>query len=169
MWAIWYVPRKVIYENSFQNLLSTHCFVDMFMAELDQLKPEKAAPSTGARANRRWILPPEGSIKISVDAAISKNSGRVSPAVLARNRDGSFAEASVLVVEGCTEPEVMEVIACQEGLALASDLALRGIKVDSDNNNVVRNIFGVGMGPYGQIVHEIRSSSRAFELCEFVN
>jgi hypothetical protein len=78
------------------------------MAELDQLKPEKAALSTGPRANRRWIPPPEGSIKINADAAISKNSRRASAAAVARNGDISFAGALVLVVEGCTEPEVME-------------------------------------------------------------
>jgi hypothetical protein len=33
----------------------------------------------------------------------------------------------------------------------------------------VRNILGMGMGPHGQIIQEIRSSSRAFELCEFVH
>ena len=34
MWAIWYVRRKVIYENIFQSPLSTHSFINKYMAEL---------------------------------------------------------------------------------------------------------------------------------------
>jgi hypothetical protein len=50
----------------------------------------------------------------------------------------------------------MEAIACREGPTLANNLALRRIKVALDSSNGVRNILGMGMGPYGQIVQEIR-------------
>ena len=46
----------------------------------------------------------------------------------------------------------MEVIACREGLALASNLVIRKFKLASNNTNVVRNIRGEGKGTYGHIV-----------------
>jgi hypothetical protein len=57
LWAIWYVKRKAIYEDQFQSPLSTHCFVERFVAELELIKPEskkKQASSPGPR----WIRPP---------------------------------------------------------------------------------------------------------------
>ena len=46
----------------------------------------------------------------------------------------------------------MEAIACREGLALASNLAIRKVRIASDNINVVKNIRGDSKGIYGHIV-----------------
>jgi len=35
MWAIWYARRKAIFEESYQSPLSTHCFIDRFVADLE--------------------------------------------------------------------------------------------------------------------------------------
>jgi hypothetical protein len=32
----WYARRKVVYENTFQSPLSTHCFVDKYIADLER-------------------------------------------------------------------------------------------------------------------------------------
>jgi len=37
--AIWHARRKAIHENIFQSPLSIHCFVDKYIAELEQTKP----------------------------------------------------------------------------------------------------------------------------------
>ena len=39
LWAIWHARRKAIHENIFQSPLSIHCFVDKYIAELEQTKP----------------------------------------------------------------------------------------------------------------------------------
>jgi hypothetical protein len=64
-------------------------------------------------------------MKINVDAAISKNSGRATTTTIVRDRAGTFQGALVLVVDGPMNPETMELVVCCEGLALALDLALR--------------------------------------------
>ena len=61
-----------------------------------------------------------------------------------------------MVLEGITEPETAEVIACREGLALASDLMLTSFRLASDCANAIRSMAGTGMGPYGQVVKEIK-------------
>jgi hypothetical protein len=55
-------------------------------------------------------------MKINVDAALAKNSGVVAV--------GKFLGASTVVMEGLLEPNMVEAIACKEGLVLASDLVL---------------------------------------------
>ena len=58
----------------------------------------------------------------------------------------------MLIIQGITDPESMEAIACREGLAPASDLAVRRFRLSRDNFNVVRNIKGGSTGAYGHIV-----------------
>jgi len=103
-------------------------------------------------------------MKINVDAAISKNLCRSVAAAIARDGAGTFQGASVLVVHGITDPETMEAIACREGLALASDLMFRKVRLASDNVSVVRSFKGDGKD-----VQEIKASSAAFESFDFVH
>ena len=73
----------------------------------------------------RWIKPPRRFAKVNVDAAIFKNSSKASATAVARDEDGNFLGASALDLEGYVDPETTEVVACREGLALASDLGLQ--------------------------------------------
>jgi ribonuclease HI len=82
-------------------------------------------------------------MKINVDAAISKNTNRASAAAIVRDGGVQFLGASALVVDGCVDLETMEVVACCEGLALASDLMLQRFKLASDCKSVVRSIHKV--------------------------
>ena len=72
------------------------------------------------------------------------------------------------MVEGHTDPEVMEAVACREGLALASNLGLQSFMIASDCANVVRSLLGEGFGRYGPIVREI-NVRRSFMRAEFVH
>ncbi|TVU33601.1 hypothetical protein EJB05_25426, partial [Eragrostis curvula] len=117
----------------------------------------------------RWIPPPAGMMKINVDAALSKNSGIASAAAVARDIAGNFLGASALVTDGITNPETMEAIACREGMALASDLALQSFRLACDNSNVIRSIKDIGMGIYGHIVQEIKERAGGFRSTEFVH
>ncbi|KAK8443742.1 hypothetical protein SEVIR_9G024150v4 [Setaria viridis] len=74
LWAIWYSRRKAIHENSFQSPLSTHCFVNNFIADLEMIKTVQA---TSVRCIPRcptsWIPPPPDLVKININAATLKN------------------------------------------------------------------------------------------------
>jgi hypothetical protein len=106
--AIWYARRKAIYENSYQGPLSTHCFIDRFIADLGEPASKKSTERipTG-RLYPSWIPPPYGCAKINVDASTSKNSALASIAAVARDDSGNFMGASAVVVYGITEPEIL--------------------------------------------------------------
>lgn len=91
-------------------------------------------------------------------------------AAVARDERGMFLGASMMVIEGITEPELAEVQACLvEGLALASDLMLQKFRLASDCLNVVRSLQGAGMGPYGHVVQEIVAGVRGFTETQIVH
>jgi ribonuclease HI len=68
---------------------------------------------------------------------MSKNLGQAAAAAVARDEDGNYLGASVLVMAGQSDPETMEAVACREGLTLASDLGLYSFRVASDCANAV--------------------------------
>ena len=57
-----------------------------------------------------------------------------------------------MVMEGNLEPETMEVMACKEGLVLASDLLLQDFRLACDNAGVIASICEGSMGSYGPVV-----------------
>jgi hypothetical protein len=96
----------------------------------------------------QWIRPPRGFAKVNVDTVISKNSSKALAVAVARDEDGNFLGASALILEGCADPEITEVVVCREGLALASGLDLQTVRVASDYVTAVRNNHGEGFERY---------------------
>ena len=108
-------------------------------------------------------------MKVNVDAALSKNSSTMTMAAVARDEAGRFQGASVVVMQGISDPETAEVMACREGLALASDLMLRKVRIATDCENAVRNMRGPGMGCHGHIIRELKEGMASFEKAEIVH
>jgi ribonuclease HI len=107
--------------------------------------------------------------KRNVDAAVSKNSGHGALAAIARLTEGVFLGASVVAVQGISDPEVLEALACREGLALTSDLLLTNFRVASDCLNVIKSLESAGWGCYGHIVQEIKARAGDFINAQFVH
>ena len=130
--------------------------------------PSSHVRTSGNMPAPRWIPPPQGMMKINVDA-LFKNSSMAAVAAVARDEAGIFQGASALVVTGVSSPEIAEALAGREGLALARDLGMQRITIASDCVNVVRNIQGPGMGLYGHIVREIKAEMTSFTKANFVH
>ncbi|GJM99558.1 hypothetical protein PR202_ga16668 [Eleusine coracana subsp. coracana] len=100
--------------------------------------------------------------KLNVDAAMSKNRGIVTAAVVARDVQGRFVGMSVLVMQGAMDPEVVEALACPEGMCLAADLILRDFRLACDNTGVVRSLKEGSLGAYGHVIQEIKVRAANF-------
>jgi ribonuclease HI len=114
----------------------------------------------------KWIPPPVGLAKINVDTALSKNTSKGALAAVARSADETFLGASVVVVEEFTDPEVLEAMACREGLSLAADLLLARFRVASDCRNVIKSLEGEEWGVYGHIVKEVKARAGDFQTVD---
>jgi hypothetical protein len=108
-------------------------------------------------------------VKINVDAGLAKNGNKVAAAAIARDATGVFLGASVLILKGISEPEVVDALACREGLALAQDILAPKVCLVCDSLNVVNNIKQGSWGAYCQIVKEIQAVSKTLESVEFVH
>ena len=117
----------------------------------------------------RWIPPPGGLMKLNVDAATSKNSNLSTVAAVARGEHGDFLGASSVVLHGITNPEMLEAMACREGMSLAADLYFQSFRLATDCINVVRSLEGEGMGSYGQIVREIKARTADSREVQFAH
>jgi hypothetical protein len=58
------------------------------------------------------------------DTALSKGSVVGSAAAMARDDDGMFLGASIVMMSGITDPEQPEALACQKSMSLASNLGI---------------------------------------------
>ena len=114
-----------------------------------------------------WIATPLDVVKINIDMALSKNTSTASVAAIARDEDGRFMGASMLVLREIIDPEMMESIACREGMTLGSDLA-RNFRLASDCLNVVKSIQQDDLRIYEQVIREINARKAAFRSLEFV-
>jgi hypothetical protein len=130
LWAIWHARRRALHDHEFQSPMSVHLFVGRFVADIqlsDEQKPRRLAPAGSTRSEPSWIPPPRGVMKINVDAAVGKNMGFGSIAAVARDEDGVFRGASAVVLNGKSEAETLEALACREALSLAQDINARRI------------------------------------------
>jgi hypothetical protein len=91
-------------------------------------------------------------MKINVDASVSKNLKVASVAGVVHDTTRSFLGAPMMVLEGILDPETLEVLACREGLALASDLGLQRFRMASNCINVVRSIQEGSLGSCGNVI-----------------
>ncbi|TVU21706.1 hypothetical protein EJB05_31359, partial [Eragrostis curvula] len=89
--------------------------------------------------------------------------GIATMAAVVRDEVGNFQGASVVVIEGISDPEMAQAMACRERVLLS-----RKFKLATDCANVVRSLQGHGMGPYGHIIREIKARKASFVTADIV-
>jgi hypothetical protein len=102
LWMIWHARRKAIHKNIFQSPLSVHYFVQNFIADIENLKRQekKGLPIAVTAAAPCWNPPPQGHVKINVDAVVGENNGQGAVAAIARSAQGEFMRAASLLFPG---------------------------------------------------------------------
>jgi ribonuclease HI len=169
LWAIWHACQKEIHEQQFQSPLSTHLFAERFIQDLraGELRAQRCFAPPARGAAHTWIPPPQGMIKINVDATMGKGTGSGSVAEIARSESGEFMGASAVVLNGKTDPETLEAMACREAVALPCDINARRVHVASDGLAVVSSIKAGRMGVYAQVISEIKMAMEVFDHMSF--
>jgi ribonuclease HI len=131
-WYIWWERRQLVHGEEVQT-------------------PQRSAMSIGAlatnywRARKKpiirsvasWNCPPEGEVKVNVDAAYSFDEGRGSAGAIIRDYKGNFIAASTKNLPFVADPMMAEAYAVQEGLLLAQKFGCNRLIIQSDNMEVV--------------------------------
>ncbi|KAE8809202.1 putative cysteine-rich receptor-like protein kinase 20 [Hordeum vulgare] len=173
LWVIRRARRKAIYEDIYQSPLSTHHFINSFLADLE-IVDNFGSSGTAGRASPTakptvWQKPPTNLAKLNTDARVSNNKRYGAVAAVRHSDIGLFLGASVIVFGGIFDPPTLEALAVREALALAEDLNLQRIHVASDCKVVVEDIKQKNVVTFGAIIHEIIEYDSTFTLCNFVH
>lgn len=172
LWSIWWVRRKAIHEDQYQSPHSTLCFINRYLADLS-LIPQQYHSLQQARSGgdsiQRWRPPLDGWCKMNVDAALSRNSERGAVAVVCRDYTGLFLGASAVVIQNPCDPEILEAMACSEGLSLALDLNLQKVQISTDCMATVKHVGEAFLGPSKVIVEEIKMKLQMIPFSEVIH
>lgn len=170
MWAIWWARRRAIHDDEFQSPMSTMCFVNRYLQDLEIATTRAPTGQTQPAQPRvhRWIPPGEDVAKINADGAISRQ-GRVgASAAVCRDKNGTYLGASAVVFDGLVDAPSLEAQACNEALALAQDLLLTHAIIASDCMQVVSDINGASRSSsYALVLNEIRDRITDFVKVSF--
>ncbi|XP_073355316.1 uncharacterized protein [Aegilops tauschii subsp. strangulata] len=150
MWAIWWARRRAIHDDEFQSPMSTMCFVNRYLEDLDIVSVRKPAANIRLpqQRSRGWISPGEEAAKINVDGAVSRNGRAGAAAAICRDKDGNYLGASAVTFDNLVDAAGLEAHACSEALALAKDLNISRVIIASDCLQVVSDINGRTMNAY---------------------
>jgi hypothetical protein len=103
-----------------------------------------------------WIPPPVGLVKINIDVVVGNITRVASLAALVIDEQGLYLAASLVTLQGKSDLEMLEVLACREALAPMTDMGACVVRVASDCKAGVRMIQEETIGICGQVVKEIK-------------
>ena len=91
MWAIWWARRRAIHDDEYQSPLSTMCFINRYLDDLDIATARRVMLNEKPPRRRvhRWIPPGEDAVKINVDGAISRSGMAGAAAAICRYKHGN--------------------------------------------------------------------------------
>jgi hypothetical protein len=169
LWAIWFARLRLIHDGEQQSPLSTFLFVRRFIDDLTVPPAPMLAVRSGDVMGLipKWLAPPEGYVKINVDAATSKTGGGGVVAAVCRSGTGEYMGVSALTISDIGSFAALEALACREALALAQDLNVRSVCIATNCLEVANNIERPYFGEYGMVIQKIKETMSLFMAVSF--
>ena len=128
MWAVWHSRNN--YTHGEQEYQPSHSMI--IIEEIVRALEIPATIKTQAVGPSRWQPPGEGWGKINTDGTTHSVRGRGGAGFVARDHHGSFLRAGGSRFEGVTDPLTLELLACRDALAMAQDMGLQQVEVETD-------------------------------------
>jgi len=112
----------------------------------------------GSRGSH-WSLPPPGFHKVNVDGATYPDGSSFCIGVIIRNSIGHVTAALSKPLPAHYSPEIVEVLALENGVILAHEMNISRVIFELDSLATVQFVVAMGSsGPLGHIINGIRSS-----------
>jgi hypothetical protein len=133
LWHTWSVHNKMIHEGASPFIASSVTFLTRYMSPLsniwqqgdyiDSKGKHSLAPVTSntqvrptVQRSKRWVSPPQGSFKISVDVVFNPLSWVVVVGVVIRDWQGSLELTASCIISHCGDAEEAKARACLESV-----------------------------------------------------
>ena len=139
LWSIWWARRRAIHDNEFQSAMTTWCFNNRYLEDLEiaSARQPNALNARPAQHVPRWLSPVGSAAKFNVDVGLSRHGAA---AVICEDSSDRFVGASAVVFDGLFDATSLEAHACNEVVALAKDLNIHCSVIASDCLEFMTNI-----------------------------
>jgi ribonuclease HI len=87
--------------------------------------------------------------------------------VFCRSVMGEFMGTSALTILGISDSAVMEALACREAMALAQDLNLQNITVETDCLSLITALEQPYAASFSKVLEEVKEDARLFSRASF--
>lgn len=171
LWIIWKERCKSAFDATIPSPRGVLIQIKAMLAELAMLTPIQAQ-GTSQREGRlhamvSWKAPPEGTVKINVDASWHKDMSFCATGLIARDSRAVFVAGDCRRLRG-PSPVIAEALALREGIVTAHNLGLDRIILESDCLNLVEACKGgKQVGEAKVIVEDILKLQVTFQSCSF--
>lgn len=145
-----------LHEDIFQSPLSTHCFINSFLADIEVLaKPNSGQNQSVVSRPTAWLAPTVEHVKFNTDVAVMRNGSYGVVVAVSRDSVGTFLGVSCITFRNLSDPETLETMGVREASTLVEDLYVKKIHVAPDCKTVVNRVKQGSSAEYEAIIHEI--------------
>jgi hypothetical protein len=171
IWHIWETRNGIRHGEAMKH---PNSLAEKIKAYVEMIEQHLCKPvSVHRRASRislpHWTPPPEGTVFISVDAALFAPSSRMGVGVVIRNHIGMCLFACSQVFDAVTSPELAEALAVRRALTLAQEEGFNKIILASDCLTVIKRMLSntLDRTGIGVVIQDINQADRGgFLVCE---
>jgi ribonuclease HI len=154
LWRCWTVRNGAVQAGEGISITGSVNFLRRYIDSLNEIRQQAdgkddrgkqklstclstALPAVNPKEDRRWI-PPEGqALKVNVDGAFIRETGKAAIGVIVRDARGNPLLTAWRTLRWCHDAEEAEAMACLEGLRAAARWPDRVIILESDCSTVV--------------------------------
>lgn len=130
-WKIWEVRNQKLWNNQSAHPRTMVDSARSFLEAWSTVQKPNHSPRSHS-AHERWKNPPEGRLKLNVDAAINSNFKATGLGCILRNSLGEFVAARGQNWLGCYQPKLAEAISVREALKWLKERNFDNVIVETD-------------------------------------
>ncbi|XP_017250744.2 uncharacterized protein LOC108221372 [Daucus carota subsp. sativus] len=155
-WSLWWRRNSWVWDRK---IVSAFGVQSMALGLLQEWQSSQEELGGGGRnrassANRQWCKPPEGWIKVNIDAACHAQQGYIGIGSVARDENGQFLRASGRRIQGRWKPREAEALGLKEALLWVREWRTSKCVFEMDAKTVVDAIYGDGGNSYFHTIIE---------------
>lgn len=134
-WFLWWDRRNFVHEQKLQKPEASAMSIKVLISNFTKACSSKASPKRNG-----WSKPPEGMVKLNVDAAFNSDDLSGAVAAVIRDEAGHFVAGANERINWCADAHIAETLALKFGLNLALSIGCFRVLVSGDNLQVIETM-----------------------------
>lgn len=132
-WNLWNRRNKWVWEKVEVSVYGVQATARNMAEEWKKSRLEKQADKAVTWGSpRRWLPPPQGWIKVNIDAAVFEELGKVGVGCVVRDADGNFVCARNRAVMAFMQPREVEALSLKEALGWVKEMGYQRCIFETD-------------------------------------